>query len=431
MDRLEDDLRRVLTDPRRTLPPDLVTLEGVHRGATRRRRVRTAGAALATVVVLAGGVAVGVTQLGGSGGDGSLPAAHSPSVSAPVTPTTGTTPTPSTATSQSAPTLIAAGLQPRSFTAIGTDTWFVLATDASCSSAHPCGSQLLTTADGGRTFRRLTAPPAQWTEPGKGSTDTISDVRFGSARDGWAFGGGLWSTHDGGRTWHRVAMPGQVVDVEAGAGVAWAVVDRSDGSRALMSSDVSVDGFADSTPSWATPSTLAVDGKHVVVWASATSAAVPHGGEPSLLSTTDAGRSWALVPTPSCSPDLGGRVAASGGGVWLACPTGTAAAVFPSPLTDASAELPSAPLGNGSLPNSVLVAPRDASTAALGLDADGIATVSSSGKVLHRSDVGGAPLWMGFTTPKVGYAIVSLDAGGSRLVRTTDGGATWAKVPLG
>jgi len=430
MDRLEDDLRRVLTDPRRTLPPDLVTLERVHRGATRRRRVRVAGAALATVVVLAGGVAIGVTQLGGGGGDGSLPATQSSTT--PTGQSTGpVSPSPSATTSKSAPAATSSGLQPHSFTAIGTRTFFVLGTEPGCGASR-CAARLVETTDGGNTFHDLAAPPAQWTSSAQGAdATTVTDVRFGSALDGWAFGGGLWSTHDGGRTWHRVSMPGQVVDVEAGAGVAWALVEKSDGSRALMSSDVAVDGFADDTPSWATPSTLAVDGKHVVVWAGATSAAVPHGGKPSLLSTTDAGHSWTLVPTPSCSPDLGARVSASGGGVWLACPTGTAATIYPSPLTDAGVTLDASALGGGALSNSVLVAPRDAGSALLGFGSDGLAVVSSTGKVVSKTDVGGAPTWVGFTTPDVGYAIVSRDTDATGLVRTTDAGATWTTVSFG
>ena len=87
-------------------------------------------------------------------------------------------------------------------------------------------------------------------------------------------------------------------------------------------------------------------------------------------------------------------------------------------------------MGGGSLPNNVVVAPRDASTAGLGLDAEGIAVVSAAGKVLHRADVGGAPTWIGFTTTTTGYALVDLSDGATRLLRTTDGGATWKRVAL-
>ena len=431
MDRLEDDLRRVLTDPHRTLPPNLVTLERVHAGATHRRRVRAAGAAVAAVAVLAGGIAVGATQLRG-GDNGSLPAAQTPTAVASEHPTF-LTPTPTSsakATALAPPVAVPADLQPQSFTAIGTRTWFVLGTEPGCDTP-PCAAHLVKTSDGGRTFTALAALPAAWTDAGQASTTaTVSDVRFASPRDGWVFGGGLWSTHDGGASWHRVPMPGQVLDVEAGAGVAWAIVERAGGARMLMSTDVTIDGWNDATPTWATPSTLAVDGNHVVVWASASSPKVTNGGSTGLLSSTDAGRSWSLTATPSCHPDLGARPSASGGGVWLTCPTGTMATIYPKPLSDATAPLDTTSVGSGAAPNSVQVAPLDATTAALGLANDGIAVVTGSGKLLHTTPVGGALMWLGFTTRSVGYAIVARPAGGTALLRTTDAGATWRRVSI-
>ena len=53
---------------------------------------------------------------------------------------------------------------------------------------------VLHTADGGRHFSRLPAPPAS------------GDVRFANSRDGFAFGWRtpLYTNHDGGRTWQSL-----------------------------------------------------------------------------------------------------------------------------------------------------------------------------------------------------------------------------------
>jgi photosystem II stability/assembly factor-like uncharacterized protein len=218
--------------------------------------------------------------------------------------------------------------------------------------------------------------------------------------------------------------------------VVWAVVRAVDGTRSLMDSAIEIDGFNDMTPSDARPGALAVDGNRVAVLDAHPT------GSPRLYVSTTAGRSWTVANANGCGADFDGRIAAASGGLWLTCPTGTAAAVYPNPTSSGSSPLDTSALGGGSLPNNVLVAPRDASTAALGLDAEGIAVVSSAGKVLHRADVGGAPTWIGFSTPSTGYAIVSgppdkqcapgLDVlCHAALMRTTDGGATWKRVTFG
>jgi hypothetical protein len=44
--------------------------------------------------------------------------------------------------------------------------------------------------------------------------DVVSDIRFATPRDGWAFGGALWETHDGGATWREVrGLKGRVLDL--------------------------------------------------------------------------------------------------------------------------------------------------------------------------------------------------------------------------
>ncbi|HET9899091.1 MAG TPA: hypothetical protein VFQ44_29555 [Streptosporangiaceae bacterium] len=46
----------------------------------------------------------------------------------------------------------------------------------------------------------------------------MSQLLFSSARDGWAFGPGLWRTRDGGRAWSQVSIGGWLVQSLAVAG---------------------------------------------------------------------------------------------------------------------------------------------------------------------------------------------------------------------
>jgi hypothetical protein len=76
----------------------------------------------------------------------------------------------------------------------------------------------------------VASPPAP--VPGRGLLTSRQPVpggakwiRFGTARDGWVFGGGLWSTHDGGASWRPVDLGGlEVLDLAADRDRAYAVV---------------------------------------------------------------------------------------------------------------------------------------------------------------------------------------------------------------
>jgi hypothetical protein len=121
--------------------------------------------------------------------------------------------------------------------------------DAPCHRA-PCTS-VVRTLDGGRTWRGLPAPVASLpANRDFGSTpSTVRDIRFGTARDGYAFGGGLWSTHDGARSWHRLNV-GRVLDLAIGGGTTYAVVGTCDADGAgcrdirLVTSPVGRDAFS-------------------------------------------------------------------------------------------------------------------------------------------------------------------------------------------
>jgi hypothetical protein len=66
------------------------------------------------------------------------------------------------------------------------------------------------TADGGLHWAKATAPPAPWggvvpNRSGNVPLDAVTRVLFANAKDGWAYGPGLWATHNGGVSWHEVS----------------------------------------------------------------------------------------------------------------------------------------------------------------------------------------------------------------------------------
>lgn len=118
------------------------------------------------------------------------------------------------------------GFQPGSVTFASADEGWTLGSLLPCA-AKACPA-LRHTADGGRSWQSLPAPPAQ--------ADTLV---FADARDGWAYGqgrGGIWSTHDGGQNWHPVDVPG------VPAGQYWSVAEAGGSVRAATVADGGPDG---------------------------------------------------------------------------------------------------------------------------------------------------------------------------------------------
>ena len=92
-----------------------------------------------------------------------------------------------------------------------------------CQASAASRIVLRKTADGGLRWTALPGPPAPWGGVAPDGTghipaDGVTSVLFADARDGWAYGPGLWATHDGGATWHRVAVAGRAVQSMAVTG---------------------------------------------------------------------------------------------------------------------------------------------------------------------------------------------------------------------
>jgi photosystem II stability/assembly factor-like uncharacterized protein len=161
---------------------------------------------------------------------------------------------------------------------VSADRGFVLGTTG-CRQAS-C-TVLLATNDGGRTWERTTAPPAP-VRTGAPTGEGIRTIRFANARDGWAFGGGLFSTHDGGVHWRAVPLhlDGVVVGVASARHSVYALEEacNSAGGQCqlgrLLMSPLARDAFGPTraplrlgVPGHPFAGTLAVHGRAVFVLA--------------------------------------------------------------------------------------------------------------------------------------------------------------------
>lgn len=426
----ERELRRVLHDDRWNLAPPSDTLDRVHAGANRRRRRRRAAAGgLSAVSVIAVAVLAltipprltgdqsGVASSGGSGTTAAQPspehAAQSPKqkVQSP-----GTEPTPHRGVGGSVPANFAAA----SMTATSTTTFWVLGT-APCK--HPPCTSVVRTQDAGKTFRGMPAPKAPLSTNPMGS-NTVSEMRFADASDGYAFGGTLWTTHDGARTWHRQQLPGTVLSVEASQGTAWALVQFGDTHRLYRSatSNDSWSRVALPAPLDDTPADLVLQPGLVAVLGGSSGSAVA-------FVSTDGGRTFHERENP-CPVAFGApSLSAANGTLWVFCASGTEGHPYAS--TDGARSwtpVSGAPPGGWS--NSSVIGGRSATSAVVA--SGGRLYRVTTGGVVERGSTpsvaaGTSMRFVGFTTPLVGYALLARPSTSS-LLRSTDGGRTWSVV---
>jgi len=409
MDPLERELRDVLTSERRALPSSLVPLDRVHARAARRRNRRRAALGAVTVVVAAA-VAIPVGFSLGTGPDRAPAADASPAPSR---------------TENASPAPVGApwdGSRVASMTATSTRTIVVLGSHGDTDTCQPGDClRLAESHDAGRTFTALPAPEVKFgVGAGGPSATTVTDVRFGSAQDGWLFGDGLWSTHDGGYRWTQVSFgaAAEVRRLEAAAGTAWALVGDSDGTQQLWRSPVGADHWR-RVPGVALdgPGDLAVQGDRVVVLGTGQSAAWSNvTGE------------FNQIDNP-CKGSLAAGLSGSGD-LWATCITGTAAYITTSADDGTTWSTVPVDTGQGSLPNSVALGARTAGEAVVVLSPEEPLTkLSADGSLspVRRPPVtGSAVSYLGFTNRDIGYAVV-----GDGLWRTDDGGDTWRQLSIG
>jgi photosystem II stability/assembly factor-like uncharacterized protein len=412
-DRLEHELRDVLTHERRALSTDLVDLDRVYAGAARRRRRRTALVSSAGVLVLAAvALPVGLSLTGGDRQGGHVQvAARSPHTLLTTPAPAPSSPAPTAGTTAPVGIVWTRSTRVDSVTATSTRTIVVLGSDARCRGGQCLA--LVQSSDGGATFTALVAPPG-----GSLARGSVTSVRFGSAQDGWAFGDALYATHDGGLSWTAVKTGGKVNRLESAAGRVWALVtEPGDVSTHLWSSPTSRDDWQ-RVPSVnvTAPADLTVQQKHVVV--------ISAGDSPAYVGEDGA---FQVVDNP-CVGSVEARLSATSS-IWALCETGTAGRLFFSP--DGQKWQQVVPQGQaGSLSNQTVVGARTDADALLGADPQrSLSRLLINGevrKVSRPPTAGALPAYVGFTSADVGYTITN-----GQLWRTQDGGDTWKRMRIG
>jgi hypothetical protein len=460
----DDELERRLRDVLHSrglgvpVPPDAI--DRIHTGAHRRQRRRMAAsataAAAAVAVVAVAAIGVGLRPAGR--GSTVVAASSSPVASPTASPvplplivsgSPGVVSSPPVAASSEAvfastpPTPV---FNPVSVSAISVNDYWVLGyTQTGVTSS----TTVMKTTNAGKTFTTVGSPAAiiaTFSRGPRGSnTKMISDIRFGDANNGWAYGDNLFATTDGGTSWSEVTgMPDAVVDLVASNGVAWALVDLSAGAASSTPSRYALYStpYGNGVQRWARvqlpidlgatqPSIVDQDGTVTVV---ASGPARSSNLDHALVATKGGAFSDHVGP---CSQDLGGDLSNSASGIWAVCPTGSLAGVAVSSDRGATwTSVPNLPPPSFPNPGAGGVGAIDSKHAVLSdLATGGLLLVTVGGSPVQitsvQTSVGAGTEFIGFTTPSDGFAIVPRQPTPSQLWRTTDGGQIWSVVNLG
>jgi photosystem II stability/assembly factor-like uncharacterized protein len=423
-DRLAQELREYYRRLGEQPAPDLQQ-RVLAAGDTRARQRRLLGgmvggglaaASVAVVVVVA--LANHNQPIGPSPGPGSSasPSASPSPTAAPTAPSVPVGPA-------------VQGFVPADVTAISADEWWVLGYDRSCLVALPAGpsmeataagcTRIVHTTDGGHTFSSIPKPPVA-VASGQRQPDRL---RFADQFNGWVVSGlgVVWSTHDGGAHWIQDGGAGSVTDLEASGGAVYAVTCAG-------ASGCTVERSPTGQDSWTTLGAsaghgglnhLSVNGVHV--WVAIESQA---GGLGWLLASTDSGQNFTMQTACPSALGYANEYAVDSSTLWATCATGTEASAFQS--LDGGQQFTQL-AGTVMLPNSASIAGVSSTTAVIG------------GQVLLRTTDGGQTFatvenmqaqWtmVGFTTPANGFAFALTGSGQSELWRTDDAGAHWHQV---
>ncbi len=375
------------------------------------------------------GVAVAVLALTGAA-CGSTTASSPRSTSAATVASTTTRPSSSTTspatTTAPVPVVgppggpIPTGFQATSFTAMSLDAWWMLGTARCLTGSGTCGA-ILRTTDGGSVFAGIPSPPV--------SASDVSQLRFASPLDGYAFGPELWQTADGGATWANVPIPGQVTELEAADGEAYALVTAAGSANSTSNELLTAPVGSRQWRQVPTPTPLghgsqfAVSGPNLYV--------LGGNGDLVLLYSTDQGAQFSQRFDP-CTAGLGGSVTVAADGtstLWAACPTGMMAEAMLSTNGGVTWRVATA---TGAFPNSLKLA---AASSSVALASPAPETLSGA---LVRTTNGGSTYavvlsgsspstvsWVGFSDPSRAYALLA-----GSLFESSDGGATWRSVAL-
>ena len=315
---------------------------------------------------------------------------------------------------------IPTAFQATSFTAVSLDDWWMLGTARCLTGSGTCGA-ILRTTDGGSTFAGIPSPPV-------GGSD-VSQLRFASPLDGYAFGPDLWQTANGGATWANVPIPGQVTELEAADGEAYALVTGAGSSNSTSNELLTAPVGSQQWRQVPTPTPLgygaqfALSGSNLYL--------LGGNGDMVLLYSTDQGAQFSQRIDP-CTAGLGGSVTVAADGtstLWAACPTGMMGEAVLS--TDGGVAWHVA-TATGGFPNSLKLA---AASSSVALDSHAPETLNgalvrtmnggSTWAVVLSGSSPSSASWVGFSDPSRAYALLA-----GSLFESSDGGATWRSVAL-
>jgi photosystem II stability/assembly factor-like uncharacterized protein len=177
----------------------------------------------------------------------------------------------------------------------------------------PCWAMIEGTTNGAKTWAKVHAPAIKLDAPGVGPSPatSVSTIRFENSSDGWLFNPGLWQTTDGGAHWTRIKLPGNVVDVAASDGTAFAIAVPVDAGYYQAKLYESTAGGAWTLVKGVWPALdLTVSGSSVWV-----------GVAPDMSTSTNSGASWTKLSfrCPADYPAASAIAAASPADVAIAC----------------------------------------------------------------------------------------------------------------
>ncbi len=313
---------------------------------------------------------------------------------------------------------------------------------------------LARTADGGRRWRLLPAPPAPVTV-GSAAGGGISGVAFADASNGFAYGPGLLATHNGGRSWTRLLLP-PVSELVLAGGRAYAITitPRTLAARLWRTVIGSRRWTRLPLPPGLRPAQPDAGPGHLVLSAQAGTLALLQQGSARITSTarmtgrlwisTTKGTTWRARPVPCRAPGGGGAtvmsIAVGHPDAWLldcfdneesSQEQNTRQVLFGSVNGGRSwLRLPGPPQHN--LPE--LLADNGSGHAFLATlgAADSMAGTFDGGSRWQAVVFSGGSFsgWadLSFLDARTGYVVGPVSYPPSHLYRTDDGGRTWAAV---
>ncbi len=442
------------------LMPRPGSLERIRTRARRRKRNQAFVVAAGCAVIIGAAAAVPqiASALQGTAGPGhttppsalgsSAPSAQSSGHGTVAPETSRATPSPQHSTLATGPLTddpVPANFRPTSVTFVGNGTGGVVGAVIGQAGPH-CATQFCTslaqTADYGKNWYGLSAPLTG----GPQSATGVSQVRFASLKDGWAYGPGLWETTNGGWPWAQENTYGmRVTDLETASGHAFAVFAACPGTNADYARSCNSFALYTSTTGGSSWSPVAVPSafRDMTTSTSSSASLVISGGTTAYLLTPSgqvlsgpvAGGAWTLEGTAPCTP---GPAQADG------APSDAQLAAGPTLLLacDSAQQTTIYSSADGTSWKAIAGVPITGSATSLGASSTGQAVLATTtgmyystdgGKQWRAASVASAPAagfsYVGMTNATQGVALPA-DASLGEIFVTGDAGHTWAASPV-